>query len=167
MMVRGIYNFFVFFILLNIIPFASVGQKNQDLFSFDLWNLPLKAEMDTNTNIKNISIKEFKSLINKLYEIDQKYRKSLEKISRTKQPELYLNSIKKMRINDKSNQIILLKLVKKFGWPCDNSFEQSVKPWVIVWHAEADNKVLFYPFIRIAHNKGCINEDLYNYLNIK
>ena len=97
-------------------------------------------------------------MIEKAFAVDQQYRDSLRKYSVGQSKHDYFTHL--YAINDPVNQIILLKIVRNYGWPCKGGKrELSFKAWIIAWHAQSNlerfNK--FYPYIILAHKNKCIS----------
>ncbi len=70
-------------------------------------------------------------------------------------------------INDPVNQAILLKLLRRYGWPCDKDL--SFKAWFIVWHTRDNYEQLskFYPYLVKANQMQCINTNQYTQVHDK
>ncbi|MFD2938329.1 hypothetical protein [Spirosoma flavum] len=93
-----------------------------------------------------------------MYEVDQQYRDSLSRCSSDKPKQKYFGHL--IVINDPVNRTILLKILKKYGWPCDNdSRKLSTKAWHIAWHTRSNFELLseFYSYIIQADKPSCID----------
>jgi hypothetical protein len=157
-------------ILFLFVPFMSSGQHKTNHATY-LLELSIKADLDTNIKINVINQYGYMRWLDSLFIVDQTYRKQLQKILEKAEPVLYRATMKKMKINDAANSAILLKLLKKFGWPCDKRTDRSFKSWIIVWHSDYYIKPIFIPFIKQAYIKGCIGKEFYqnvmNEMNMK
>lgn len=124
------------------------------------------ADIDTSTSFGQLSYNEYLTWIDKLLIVDQKYRVQERKISQKSDSVAYGKIWKRIKANDRANEVVLLKLLKKFGWPC-NDETRSFKTWIIVWHSDflpRRNGIAhetFVPFIRRAYKAGCINKKFY------
>ena len=105
--------------------------------------------------------------LDKICQSDQKYRKVLEQLEGSPDTAKIGFVIKCMKRNDKENQVVLLSLLKKFGWPCSEDKNYSLFAWVVVWHADYTDKAPFYPYLRAAHRRGCIVKGHYEKLGLK
>lgn len=129
-----------------------------------------RVDADTSLRVDQFSKAAFYQLIDQLYVIDQTYRAQYMK---TGQPAL----IRRMKRNDAANQYLLLKGLKRHGWPTDfkrtkAAFEtRSVKAWTIVQHSNENAPELgeqLRPYLKAAYEKGLINQELWQaYVNYK
>lgn len=122
--------------------------------------------LDSSINVASLSLSARNKLIEKMYEVDQLYRVQLHK------PGLRSGSAEQKRytslvmINDPVNQAILLKILKRDGWPCDREKGEkslSYKAWFIVWHDRDSYEGMgrFYPYLEKANASKCINTRLF------
>ena len=111
-------------------------------------------------DVTKLSADGRKALIYKLFAVDQMYRDSLNRIgwqSESDKTDHFWNLI---MINDPVNQAILLKLLRRYGWPCEKSkSDLSHKAWFIVWHTRGNYEQLskFYPYLVKANQMKCVN----------
>lgn len=120
--------------------------------------LTYRSQLDSSINVNALSVEDGNRLIERMYVIDQQYRKELgPDINR--QDEKAQKALRLMTINDQSNQAILLKLLKRFGWPCHDSRRQlGAKAYWIAWHARGDydKMAAFYPYLVKATQRRCL-----------
>ncbi len=46
-------------------------------------------------------------------------------------------------VNDVANRAVLLKILKRYGWPCDTDKRKlSYKAWFIPWHTRSNFEML-------------------------
>ena len=107
------------------------------------------------------------SFLNTILQSDQKYRKILKQLEGSTDTTKIRFVEKSMYRNDKENQVVLLSLLKKFGWPCSEDKNYSFFAWLVVWHADYTDKAPFYPYLREGHSRGCIVKGHYEKLGLK
>lgn len=73
------------------------------------------ADIDSSLKIDPYSLTQRKGLFNQLYQADQRYRDSL--ISGAKSALKQQLFTHRMVANDQANQVLLSKIVNRFGWP--------------------------------------------------
>ncbi|MFD1143364.1 hypothetical protein ACFQ4C_19705 [Larkinella insperata] len=112
-------------------------------------------------NINGLSRESCHRLIDKMFTVDQQYRDSSMRYQLHSEKERYFTRL--MNQNDLVNWTLLLKIVKRHGWPCQANGERSYKAWIIAWHARADWKWMqrFYPHVRKANQLRCVHPNLY------
>ena len=120
-----------------------------------------------NAELKIESYGAYLEFLKKLFESDQKYRKDLQPLDMKRDSVAFWKLVKLMKNNDKVNQIILLKLLKKFGWPCNKDIQFSFNAWIIIWHSEIIDRNDFYPYLKEALKKGCILKEHYQQFKIQ
>ena len=106
-----------------------------------------------------------------MHEVDQQYRIQLHKAGWTLKNKQTDYCWRMMAINDPVNRVLLLKVLKMDGWPCDkNKGDKSLstKAWHIAWHGRSDYKELmkFYPYLLNAKKSGCIDKKLFTDFDI-
>lgn len=119
--------------------------------------------LDSSINVAKLSLSARNKLIEKLFEVDQMYRISLNKVgwaSESAEARHYWHLI---AINDPVNQTILLKILKLDGWPCDKAKGEkslSYKAWFVPWHDRGSYEGLnrFYPYLEKANKANCIEK---------
>jgi hypothetical protein len=119
-----------------------------------------------NAEVKIESYGAYLQFLKKLFESDQKYRKDLQPLDMKRDSLEFWKLMRLMNNNDRVNQTILLKLLKKFGWPCSKNMELSFCAWIIIWHSNIE-RYDFYPYVKEAFKKGCISKQLYQQLKIQ
>jgi hypothetical protein len=116
------------------------------------------ADTDSSLSIKHYSLVQRRTLLKQLYQIDQRYRDSLQNGSRlTFKQQLFSH---KMVANDQANQVLLRKLVETFGWPTQREYGEqgTLTAWLIVWHAKPDYQKRYFPLIKRAYQQGFIKQ---------
>ncbi|RYF75636.1 MAG: hypothetical protein EOO39_06630 [Cytophagaceae bacterium] len=122
-----------------------------------------RVDADTSLRVELLSKAAFYQLIDQLYVIDQRYRAQDRKTGQT-------GLMGRMKRNDAANQYLLLKGLKRHGWPTDfnrtkAAFEtRSVKAWTIVQHSNENAPELggqLRPYLKAAYRKGLINRELW------
>lgn len=138
----------------NALSGQVLPQKSfETVFPAKMWERP---HLDSTINVNRLSLESCYRLIERMFVVDQQYRDSLEKSDDARSH--HFGHL--MTINDPVNQAILLKILNRYGWPCDKSKrELSSKAWYIAWHArgEMDKMLAFYPHLVRANSKKCIN----------
>lgn len=117
------------------------------------------ADIDSSLQIKHFSLAQRIALLKQLYQIDQRYRDSLENGSRSASKQQSFTH--KMVANDQANQVLFRKLVDTFGWPTQQKYgEQGTQiAWLLVWHAKPDYQRRYYPLMKQAYQQGLIRQD--------
>ncbi len=117
------------------------------------------ADLDSSLAINHYSLSQRRALFRQLYQIDQRYRDSIENGSRSISKQQLFSH--KMVANDQANQVLLRKLVETFGWPTQREYgEQGTQiAWLIVWHAKPDHQKRYYPLMKQAYQQGLIRQD--------
>lgn len=117
------------------------------------------ADIDSSLQVKHYSLTQRIALLKQLYQIDQRYRDSLENGSRSASKQQLFTH--KMIANDQANQVLFRKLVDTFGWPTQPKYgEQGTQiAWLIVWHAKPDYQKRYYPLMKQAYQQGLIRQD--------
>ncbi|MEZ0608048.1 hypothetical protein ACAW74_06010 [Fibrella sp. WM1] len=118
-----------------------------------------RPQLDSSININALSHEQCNQLIERMHRIDQQYRKELGS-DMNRQDEAAQKAWRLMSVNDQTNQVILLKLLKRFGWPCNNTKRQlGDKAYWIAWHARGDYDTMaaFYPYLQRATRQGCMH----------
>ncbi|MBC8155679.1 MAG: hypothetical protein H7Z72_22560 [Bacteroidetes bacterium] len=147
----------ILFLILTDALSAQVPKQKpfETVFPAKMWDRP---HLDSTINVDRLSLESCYQLIEKMFVVDQQYRDSLH---RHRVDEARSRSFMRlMAINDPVNQTILLKILNRHGWPCDDTKRKlSTKAWHIAWHARGDlDKMLtFYPYLVRANSKKCIN----------
>ena len=117
------------------------------------------ADIDSTLQVRHYSLTRRIALLKQLYQIDQRYRDSLENGSHsTFKQQLFTH---KMVANDQANQVLFRKLVETFGWPTQQAYgEQGTQiAWLIVWHAKPDYQKRYYPLMKQAYQQGLIKQN--------
>ncbi|MBO0947760.1 hypothetical protein [Fibrella forsythiae] len=154
---------FLIALLLNAIPGTfAFAQKIVKTFA-DVYPLQRRyvPVLDSSLNVAALSLKERNKLIEKIVEVDQMFRKSLNKIGATSESAEAKHYVGLMVTNDAVNQALLRKIIKLDGWPCDvkkGEKSLSYKAWFIVWHAGIQQQNEFYPYLKAAYNSNCMYE---------
>lgn len=138
--------------------FCQVKNDYTKLFDF----VPDKALiLNLNTDFSKFTYSDYVNYVDKLFASDQYYRIQLEELRKNGKdsPEIR-NSMSK---NDRNNLKILLILVKKFGWPCNQNINKSYYVWIILWHMKnIDNLILpFRPYFETAFKNKCFDSEFY------
>jgi hypothetical protein len=118
------------------------------------------------TDVKIETYSAYLKFLTKLFESDQKYRKDLQPLDMKRDSVVFWKLMRLRKNNDKVNQSILLKLLEKFGWPCNKNLEFSFKAWNIIWHSDYIDRNDFYPYLKVALKKGCILKEHYQQFEI-
>lgn len=147
-------------LLLLLLPFISQGQAipKNNLADWLATGYPA-AQLDTAINVNQLSRQACGALIQQMFTIDQRYRDSLNHYRQASAKQTYYDKL--MGVNDRANQILLLKILKRHGWPCQQDRSISRKAWYIAWHSRGDYARFsqFYRYLQQA--KGCIDASLY------
>lgn len=147
-------------LLLLLVPFISQGQAipRNNLADWLAIGYPA-AQLDTAMNVNQLSRQACDSLIKQLFTIDQQYRDSLNHCGQASAKQNYYGKL--MSVNDRANQTLLLKILKRHGWPCQQDRSVSRKAWFIAWHSRGEYSQLsqFYRYLQKA--RGCIDASLY------
>jgi len=117
------------------------------------------ADVDSSLSINHCSPTQRKSLLKQLYHTDQQYRDSAVNGSQsTVKQQLFSH---KIIANDQANQVLLSKLVKKFGWPTQREYgdQGAMTAWLIVWHAAPNYQKQYYPLIKKAYQQGLVKQN--------
>ena len=117
-----------------------------------------RTQLDSSIDVNKLSLESCYQLIEKAFIVDQQYRDSLRRYSLGQARYDYFTHL--YAINDPVNQAILLKIVKRHGWPCKvDKRDLSFKAWTIAWHAQANLERFskFHPYLILAHKNRCIN----------
>lgn len=131
---------------------------------------PMEKEgilLNTDIDISSFKYSDYLNFLPKLIESDQFYRKKLDKMIEQDNPGKYQEMIHRMERNDRADEFILLKLLKKFGWPCSKNPGDSFTAWIVVWHASTYERNDFYPYLKQALEKKCILKAHYDEFNIR
>lgn len=73
------------------------------------------ADLDSSLNIDHYSLAQRRLLFKRLFQADQQYRDSLVNGAKSDlKQQLFSN---RMVANDQTNQVLLSKIVNRFGWP--------------------------------------------------
>jgi hypothetical protein len=157
------------YIFLLLIFYAHAIAQNKKKENYVYFN-PLQYDgmlLNADMNISSFNYTDYLNFLPKLLDSDQFYRKQVKAMTRkdslTKSQEI----VDRMERNDRTNEIILLKLIKKFGWPCSKNLEDSFTAWIVVWHADTYTKNAFYPYMKEALKKGCILKAHYDQFYIE
>ena len=127
------------------------------LFPAKMWDRPV---LDSAISVSRLSLESCYQLIEKMFVVDQQYRDSAQRYRTDEDKNRYFGHL--WMVNDPVNQTILLKILKKYGWPCESSDRKmSFKAWFIAWHARGDfdRMMIFYPYLVAADRKRCINHN--------
>jgi len=147
-------------LLLLLLPLISQGQTipKNNLADWLAIGYPA-AQLDTAMNVNQLSRQACGALIEHMFTIDQRYRDSLNHCGQASAKQDYYGKL--MSVNDKTNQTLLLKILKRLGWPCQQDRSLSRKAWFIAWHSRGDYAQLsqFYRYLQKA--RGCIDASLY------
>ncbi len=117
------------------------------------------ADVDSSLSVNHYSPTQRKALLKQLYQTDQQYRDSAVNGSQsTAKQQLFSH---KIVANDQANQVLLRKLVKKFGWPTQRDYgdQGTTTAWLIVWHADPDYQKQYYSVIKKAYQQGLIKQN--------
>lgn len=112
------------------------------------------ADIDSSLQVRHYSLAQRRALLKQLYQVDQRYRDSLENGSHSTAKQRFFTH--KMVANDQANQVLFRKLVETFGWPTPQEYgEQGPKiAWLIVWHAKPDYQKRYYPLYTTVYNSS-------------
>lgn len=111
--------------------------------------LTYRPQLDSSVNVSTMKLEERNKLIERMYVIDQQYRREIG-ADVGRQDERAEKAWRFMGVNDRTNQVILLKLLKRFGWPHNDPKRQlGYKAYLIAWHARGnyDRMNAFYPYL--------------------
>lgn len=145
---------------------VSLCQTGKPLMIFN----PKESEgliLNPAMDIQSFSYQDYQKFIPKLHESDQYYRRKLKAMKGKENSEEYEQLLHLMHKNDRANEVILLNLVKKFGWPCSKDNLASEQAWYTVWHADHFYKTDFYPYLKAGLKKGCVLKVQYDQLDIR
>lgn len=124
----------------------------------DLFSIKEYPRLDSSVNISTLFREECNQLIERMFEVDQQYRDSL---NRNMQDEVQFKRFGRLiTVNDVANRAVLLKILKRYGWPCDTDKRKlSYKAWFIPWHTRSNHEMLseFYSYMKKADTTNCIN----------
>lgn len=118
-----------------------------------------RPQLDSSINVNNLSKEQCNQLIERMHVIDQQYRREIGG-DMNRQDEAAQKAWRLMSVNDQTNQVILLKLLKRYGWPCNDTDQQlAAKAYWIAWHARGDydKMAAFYPYLQRATKQGCMH----------
>lgn len=116
------------------------------------------ADIDSSLRIDHYSITQRKRLLNQLYQADQRYRDSLVNGAKSAlKQQLFTH---RMVANDQANQVLLNKIVNRFGWPTIKQYgdQEAFTAWLIVWHSDLNYQRRYYPLIKSAYERGLIKQ---------
>ncbi|MBO0952668.1 hypothetical protein [Fibrella forsythiae] len=151
----GFLSIFSFITLLFPIFANSQPLKSNSIIY--LFSNKTKAELDSTINVSKLSIAESYSLIDTIYQVDKRYRDSLNRYNSGTTKFRYFISM--IAINDAVNQKILLKVLRKYGWPC-KKLQIADKASLIAWHSNLYTFQEFFSYINKC--KDSINAGLYS-----
>jgi hypothetical protein len=120
-----------------LLPFISQGQAipKNNLANWLAASYPV-AQLDTAMNIDQLSPQACRVLIQQMFTIDQRTR---DRLNHHEQPSASYNYYNKlMGVNDRANQTLLLKILKRYGRPCQQDRSVSGKACYIAWHSRGD-----------------------------
>lgn len=124
----------------------------------NLFSIKEYPRLDSSINVSALSREECNQLIERMFEVDQQYRDSL---NRNMQDEVQFKRFGRLiTVNDVANRAVLLKILKRYGWPCDTDKRKlSYKAWFIPWHIRSNHEMLseFYSYMKKADTTNCIN----------
>ncbi|TKT85710.1 hypothetical protein [Dyadobacter frigoris] len=163
------------FIILLLIGFSNAYAQHKSspqIFFQD--HFYLYPEIDSNMAIAHLSKKSYADLIDKMFEVDQKYRDSIMKYRSlwsnkniSEVPTNVRSYLSLEGINDKANQKLLLRLVTLYGWPnggVDQNLSVAKKAWYIVWHAPKEVEIKFYKYLKDAVENNILEKREYDNL---
>jgi len=164
---------FLFACLLLLAAVSLASAQKTSTGSFDRV-LPVNRRyapvLDSSINVAKLSLADRNKLIEKLFEVDQLYRKPTSNTcwAPDSKEARYHNNL--MALNDPVNQALLLKILRLDGWPCDLSKGAkalSYKAWFIVWHNRGSYEGMnrFYPYLAKAKASNCISTSQFNEVN--
>ena len=116
------------------------------------------ADIDSSLKIDHYSLTQRKGLFNQLYQADQRYRDSLVNGAKSVlKQQLFTH---RMVANDQANQVLLSKIVNRFGWPTLKQYgdQGAFTAWIIVWHSDLNYQRRYYPLIKSAYERGLIKQ---------
>lgn len=66
-----------------------------------------------------------------------------------------------MVANDLANQVLLSKIINRFGWPTvkQHGDQGTLTAWLIVWHSDLNYQRRYYPLIKSAYERGFIKQN--------
>lgn len=153
---------FLSLLVLYALPSKTVGQRPPYYSAIEkMAGIDPIADMDTSMNVNHFSYNDYKQAIHRLYSIDQKYRGALEDDQLSPNDASQSEKLRLMKINDRANEVVFLKLLKKFGWPKNANDDILFKSWILVWHSEKHYKNQFEAYVYDALQKGDITRDYY------
>ena len=148
--------------LLIMLYLAYLSANAQSFSKGNLDDLFLKRHrylphLDSTMDVTKLSADGRNALVEKLYAVDQMYRDSLMRIGWQSKSDKANHFVNLIMINDPVNQAVFLKLLRRYGWPCDKFL--SHKAWFIVWHTRDSYEQLskFYPYLVKANQIKCVN----------
>jgi hypothetical protein len=151
---------FIFFFYNTTNLYGQKEKFNSSIYDF----LPPKgAILKAYPNFHNFSYKDYLNYLDTLKYSDQYYRIIL--VNQGYQDPKGLT--KPLKPNDCFNAKVLLMLIKKFGWPCSKDLNKSYTAFLVVWHQRNEPNIYmeFEPYVKIAHQKKCIDAESFKMLN--
>jgi hypothetical protein len=147
-------------LLLLLLPFISQGQAifKNDLADWLAAGYPA-AQLDTAMNVNQLSPQACRALIERMFIIDQQTRNDLNHYGQASANYNYYNKL--MGVNDRANQTLLLKILKRHGWPCQKDRSISRKAWYIAWHSRGDYGRFNQFYRHLQQARSCIDSSLY------
>ena len=117
------------------------------------------ADIDSSLTVDQFSLAQRRELFKRLFQADQQYRDSLVNGAKSElKQQLFSN---RMAANDQANQVLLRKIVSRFGWPTRKEYgdQATFAAWLIVWHSNLTYQNRYYPLIKRAYQQGLIKQN--------
>ncbi len=127
-------------LIVSVTPTLHAQFLSKTDFS-DLFSIKEYPLLDSSINVSTLSREEYNQLIERMFEVDQQYRDSL---SRNMQDKAQFKRFGRLiTVNDVANRAVLLKILKRYGWPCDTDKRKlAYKAWFIPWHTRSNFEML-------------------------
>jgi len=165
-MILGMKPHWIHTVLCVLIVSVTHTLPAQSLSKTDFANLFSIKEyprLDSSINVSTLSQEECNQLIERMFEVDQQYRDSLNRNMQDEAQRKHFGRL--ITVNDVANRAVLLKILKRYGWPCDTDKRKlSYKAWFIPWHTRSNFEMLseFYSYMKKADTTNCINANQLN-----
>lgn len=136
------------FVFLLACQEKQAQKKPETVDSENVWaeskskSVLMDADIDPFVSIQDMSVREVKVLLDKMYQADQQYRDSLYNGN----PDRKDYYGKKMMANDQANCKLLNKIIDKYGWPGISQFGEAgaEAAWYVAWHQRGSEHSMAY-----------------------